>query len=92
VKNGLKKIQAAAYNGARTVYWHKNSKINKKSNFFDDFWCRKYFLKKTLLGVTTTDFFEPIFGFLGQFCFEKYSSVSWNRIGMFSELSGHSDT
>ena len=36
----------------------------------------------------TTDCFEPIFGFLGQFCFEKHRSASWSRIGMFSELSG----
>ena len=41
---------------------------------------------------TTTDCFEPIFGFLGQFCFEKHRSASWSRIGMFSELSGRSAT
>ena len=40
---------------------------------------------------TTTDCFDPIFGFLGTFCFEKHRSASWNMIGMFSELSGHSD-
>ena len=36
------------------------------------------------------DCFEPIFGFLRSFWFEKYRSASWSRIGMFSELSGHS--
>ena len=40
---------------------------------------------------TTTDCFEPIFGFLMTFCFEKHRSDSWSRIGMFSELSGRSD-
>ena len=40
---------------------------------------------------TTTDCFEPIFGFLRSFWFEKYRSASWSRIGMFSEPSGRSD-
>ena len=38
-----------------------------------------------------TDCFEPIFGFLRSVWFEKCRSAPWNRIGMFSELSGHSD-
>jgi hypothetical protein len=38
--------------------------------------------------VTKTDCFEPNFGFLGQFCFEKCRAASWKRIEMFSELSG----
>ena len=33
----------------------------------------------------------PIFGFFVQFCFQKHRSDTWNRIWMFSELSGHSD-
>jgi hypothetical protein len=41
--------------------------------------------------ATTIDCVEPIFGFLGSFCFEKHRSASWSRIEMFSELSGHSD-
>ena len=41
--------------------------------------------------MTTTDCFEPIFGFLVKFCFEKHRSASWSRIKMFSELSGHRD-
>ena len=36
------------------------------------------------------DCFEPIFGFLMQFWLKKHRSNLWNRIGMFSELSGHS--
>ena len=49
------------------------------------------FWKKHYWVATTTDCFEPIFGFLGQFCFEKHRSASWSRIRMFSELSGRSD-
>ena len=64
----------------------KNSKVNKTSNFFEDFWCRKQFFWV----ATTTDFFEPIFVFLRQFCFEKHRSATWSRMGMFSELSGQS--
>ena len=48
------------------------------------------FWKKHYWVATTTDCFEPIFGFIGQFCFEKHRSASWSRIGMFSELSGRS--
>ena len=44
--------------------------------FFDDFWCRKkYFEKITYRGGTGTDCFEPIFGFLMQFCFEEHNSA-----------------
>ena len=50
-----------------------------------------FFWKKHYWVATTTDCFEPIFGFLGQFCFEKHRSASWSRIGMFSELSGRSE-
>ena len=48
------------------------------------FWKNHYWV------ATTTDCFEPIFGFLGSFCFEKHRSASWSRIGMFSELWGRS--
>ena len=48
-------------------------------------------MKNHLTVGTTTDCFEPIFGFLRSFWFEKYRSAPWNRIGMFSELSGRSD-
>jgi hypothetical protein len=50
------------------------------------------FLKKILLRGAIIDCFEPIFGFLMQFWFQKHSSDTWNRIGMFSELSGRSAT
>ena len=49
------------------------------------FWKNHYWV------ATTTDCFEPIFGFLRSFWFEKYRSAPWNRIGMFSELSGRSE-
>ena len=58
---------------------------------------RWFFLPKKVIWknhpsvATTTDCFEPIFGFLRSFWFEKYRSASWRRIGMFSELSGRSD-
>jgi hypothetical protein len=55
------------------------------------FGAKHSFLKKSLLGRATTECFEPIFGFLGTFSFEKHRSAPWNMIGMFSELSGHSD-
>ena len=48
------------------------------------------FWKKHYWVATTTDFFEPIFVFLRQFCFEKHRSATWSRMGMFSELSGQS--
>ena len=48
------------------------------------------FWKKHYWVATTTDCFEPIFGFLRQFCFEKHRSATWSRMGMFSELSGRS--
>ena len=57
---------------------------------------RWFFLPKKVIWknhpsvATTTDCFEPIFGFLRSFWFEKYRSASWRRIGMFSELSGRS--
>ena len=73
------------------IYWHKNSKINKTSNFFDDFFAPKtVFWKKHYWGAPVIDCFEPILRFLVQFCFQKHRSDTWNRIGMFSELSGHS--
>ena len=49
------------------------------------------FWKKNYWVATTTDCFEPIFGFFRQFCFEKNRSASWSWIGMFSELTGRSD-
>ena len=59
--------------------------------------CRWFLVPKNVIWknhpsvAMTTDCFEPIFGFLWQFCFEKHRSVSWNRIGIFSEISGHSE-
>ena len=50
----------------------------------------KQFFEKSVVGGTTTDCFESIFGFLRSFWFEKYRSAPWNRIKMFSELSGRS--
>ena len=53
--------------------------------------CQKqFFEKKHYWGGSIIDCFEPIFGFLMQFWFKKHRSDTWNRIGMFSELSGHS--
>ena len=67
-------------------------KINKTSNFFDDFFTPKIvFWIKHYWGAPVIDCFEPIFRFLVQFCFQKHRSDTWNRIGMFSELSGHSE-
>ena len=39
---------------------------------------------------TTIDCFEPIFGFLMQFCFKKHRSDPWNPNWMISALSGRS--
>ena len=73
------------------IYCHKNSKINKTSKVFDGCFAPKtVFWKIHYWVATTTDCFEPIFGFLRSFWFEKYRSAPWNRIGMFSELSGRS--
>ena len=38
------------------------------------------------------DCFEPIFGFLRSFWFQKNRSDTWDPKGMFSAPSGHSDT
>ena len=73
------------------LYSEKNSKFNKTSDIFDDFFASKtVFWKKHYWGAPVIDCFEPIFRFLVQFCFQKHRSDTWNRIGMFSELSGHS--
>ena len=54
----------------QTVHCHKSSKIIKTSNFFDDFFAPKTVFWKNHYWVgTTTDCFEPIFGFLMQFWF-----------------------
>ena len=52
---------------------------------------KQFFEKKHYWGGSIIDCFEPIFRFLIQFWFKKHRSDTWNRIGMFSELSGHSD-
>ena len=65
-------------------------KTTKRPIFWHFFLPKNSFLKKSVVGGTTTDCFEPIFGFLRSFWFEKYRSASWSRIGMFSELSGRS--
>ena len=71
--------------------WHKNSKTNKTSNFFDNFFGPKtVFWKKLYWVATTIDCLEPIFGFLEQFCFQKHRSDTWDPKGMFSALSGRS--
>ena len=70
----------------------KSQKINKTSNFFDDFFApKRVFWKNHYWVASEIDCFEPIFRFLMQFWFKKHSSDTWNRIGMYSELSGHSE-
>ena len=73
------------------IHIDKKFKNQQNAQFFWWFLVPKIvFWKKHYWVATTTDCFEPIFGFLGQFCFEKHRSASWSRIGMFSELSGRS--
>ena len=75
----------------KTSLCHKNSKTNKASNFFDNIFAPKLvFWKNHYWVASVIDCFEPIFGFLVQFCFQKYRSDTWNPKGMFSALSGHS--
>ena len=75
------------------TYCHKISKINKMSNFFDDFFAPKtVFWKNHYWGGSEIDCFEPIFGFLMQFCFQKHRSGTWDPKDMFSAPSGHSAT
>ena len=54
------------------------------------FGAEKSNLKKSLLGGTGIDCFEPIFGFLIQFCFQKHMSHTWDPKVMFSAPSGRS--
>ena len=61
------------------------------SNFFDDFFAPKtVFWKNHYWGGSEIDCFEPIFGFLMQFCFQKHRSGTWDPKVMFSAPSGHS--
>ena len=63
------------------------------SNFFDDFFAPKtVFWKNHYWGGSEIDCFEPIFGFLMQFCFQKHRSGTWDPKDMFSAPSGHSAT
>ena len=62
------------------------------SNFFDDFFAPKtVFWKNHYWGGSEIDCFEPIFGFLMQFCFQKQRSGTWDPKHMFSAPSGHSN-
>ena len=49
-------------------------------------------LKKSLIGGPVIDCFEPVFGFLMQFWFQKHRSDTWDPKGMFSALSGRSES
>ena len=42
-------------------------------------------------GGPVIDSFEPIFGFLVQFCFQKHRSDTWDPKWMFSAPSGRSE-
>ena len=71
---------------------HKNSKINKTSNFFDDFFAPKQFFEKNHYWVAIgIDCFEPIFGFLRQFWFQKHRADTWDPKEMFSAPSERSE-
>ena len=66
-------------------------KNQQNVQFFDDcfapktvFWKKHYWVGRTI------DYFEPVFGFLVQFCLWKHRSDTWDPKGMFSALSGRS--
>ena len=73
------------------MYCHKNSKVNKTFNYFDDVFAPKtVFWKNHYWVASEIDCFEPIFGFLMQFWFWKHRSDTKNPKGMFSVPSGRS--
>ena len=66
------------------ISWHKISKLNKMSNFLGWFLVLKIvFWKNHYWVATTTDCFKPIFGFLGQFCFENIALPPGTGSGCF---------
>ena len=50
----------------------KNSKVNKTSNFFEDFWCRKQFFEKNITGQRRQlIFLNPFLYSLGNFALKN---------------------
>ncbi len=66
-----------------------HQKSMKKADFFSNICAYSELLNYWV--ATTTDCFEPIFGFLVQFCFQKHRSDTWDPKGMFSAPSGRSE-